>query len=56
MTPERCPCGLGDSEVEMCIDGEVYGYCESHLCGGYCVAVDTCTCTCHTMQAEQAAQ
>ena len=31
----------------MCIDGYVYGPCESELCGGVCELYGTCSCVCH---------
>ena len=36
-------------DEEGCLDGEVYGYCSSDLCGGLCESFGTCPCTCHTM-------
>lgn len=47
MTAERCACGLGSSDIYMCIEGVVYGPCESPECGGYCEATDDCGCPCH---------
>lgn len=31
----------------MCIDGSLYGPCESELCGGVCELYGSCTCACH---------
>lgn len=36
---------LGDEEG--CLDGDVYTYCESELCGGLCEYIGKCDCECH---------
>jgi len=30
-----------------CLNGEIYGYCTSELCGGLCEYEGTCGCGCH---------
>lgn len=32
-----------------CLDGEVYGPCESEFCGGLCDFVRRCGCPCHPL-------
>lgn len=50
---ESCTCPGGpndefDGEVEVCIQGTVYGYCESEFCGGGCDDKGACYCPMHT--------
>jgi hypothetical protein len=47
MPEEECACGFGDGWMEECIDGFVYGLCESEHCDGVCVIVGRCNCVCH---------
>jgi len=47
MITDRCPCGLGESDIYMCVEGTVYGPCDSPDCGGYCEATRDCACLCH---------
>ena len=38
---ETCPCHVNDG-FYMCINGAVYGPCESEVCGGICIDVNDC--------------
>lgn len=38
-------CGL-DGDY-MCIDGLIYGPCGADECGGACIYLDDCKCSCH---------
>lgn len=34
--PTRCPCGHPICDDYRCINGRIYGPCESEFCGGVC--------------------
>jgi len=41
-------CGYSvQSDEEYCIDGIIYGFCESEYCNGVCEAMGDCECVCH---------
>lgn len=45
---QRCTCpDIDDDTGYDCVDGRVYGPCESEYCSGSCVYFDECTCDCH---------
>jgi hypothetical protein len=39
---KRCGCGHTVSDDWLCVNGGLYGPCESEFCGGACVWVGTC--------------
>lgn len=47
--PVHCPCGHPIGEDYLCIEGRIYGPCDSEFCGGICdyhgvCKVDGCAC------------
>lgn len=43
--PENCTCPSTDAAG--CLDGYVYGFCESEFCGGLCDLQGSCGCPRH---------
>jgi hypothetical protein len=40
-------CVVCHSDVEMCVNGDHFGPCDSSDCEGGCTYVEPCTCPCH---------
>lgn len=45
-------CEDTDVDYVVCIDGIVYGYCESENCTGGCESQGSCYCECHNDEEE----
>lgn len=47
MEPESCV-DCNDWEYgEGCIEGSIYGWCDSDMCSGLCEYLGKCECDCH---------
>lgn len=45
-------CEGTDGDYEVCIDGQVYGYCDDEDCSGACDHKGRCNCSCHGKKKE----
>lgn len=44
---EKHICEDTDEDYVVCIEGEVFGYCDSEFCTGGCDPQGKCYCKCH---------